>query len=70
MFSKGMCIKVNVLYTNGVVTTTQYDSNKQDLEGKIEDVDTKYLILVDLTKKLIITQKLQKLKTRFLMLLN
>ena len=46
-----------------------YDSDKEVLEKKIQDVDKKYTILVHWTKRMTRTQKLQILKTRYIVLL-
>ena len=71
-----MVIKVTVTYTqipntSGLVTKTQYDLDKQDLEKTIDVVQKKIpsargLVARDLTT----TQKLQILEARYLVLLD
>ena len=54
---------------SGLLSITDYDSDKQNLEKKIEDVDKKYPVLVSFSKKVITKPKLQKLKIKYLELL-
>ena len=54
---------------SGLVVKTQYELDKQDLEKKIEDVEKKILRTKGMVKSLIATWKLQRLKTRYLVLL-
>ena len=65
--SDKLVIKNNVIYTkipstSRLVTKTQYYLDEQGLEKKIEDIDKKIPIAT--------TQKLQRLKTRYLVLLD
>ena len=41
MLTKDNAIDTKMSITSGLVTNTQYDSDKQRLEKKIEDVDKK-----------------------------
>ena len=52
--------KVNAIDTSGFVLKTKYDTDKSDLEKKINEADQKILILVDLLKRQIIMLKLLK----------
>ena len=52
--------KVNAIDTSGFVLKTKYDTDKSDLEKKINEADKKILILVDLLKRQIIMLKLLK----------
>ena len=68
-------IKVNAIdtkipSTSRLVTKTQYDSDKEGRDKKIEDVDQKIPITSGVIKKMTTAQKLQRLKTRYLMLLD
>ena len=50
--------------TSGIVTKTQYDSDKQGLERKIEDILSAYLILLIWKPRLPSIQKPHRLKTK------
>ena len=52
--------KLNAIDTSGFVLKTKYDTDKSDLEKKINEADKKILILVDLLKRQIIMLKLLK----------
>ena len=52
--------KVNNIITSGFALKYKYDTDKSDLEKKISDTETKYLISVGLLKKRIIMLKLLK----------
>ena len=53
-------IDTKIQSTSGIVTkVSMYDSVKKVLEKKTEDVDKKYTILVDWSKTMTRTQKLQ-----------
>ena len=53
------------------ITETQYDSNKHGFEEKKLRMSVKrYLTLVGRSRRLAITQKLQRWKTRYLVLLD
>ena len=67
---KADAIDTKIPDTSELVTKTQKGSNKQALEKNIKDVDKKYLILVSCSKRLTTTQKLQRLTTRYLVLLD
>ena len=54
--------------TSELVTKTQYDSDRRGLEKKIKNIDKK--ILVGCSERLIRTQKLQRLETKYLVLLD
>ena len=60
--------KVNNIDTSGFVLKTKYDTDKSDLEKKINHANIKYLILVDMFKKQNIMLKLLKLKVKYLVL--
>lgn len=47
------------------VTKIQFDSDNQDLEKKIEDFNKKIPNNGELVNRLIVTQNLQRLKTRY-----
>ena len=49
--------------TSGLVFKTYYDSDKQNLEKKIENLNKKILNTRGLIEKLLITQNVQRLKT-------
>ena len=51
--------------TSTSVTKIQFDSDNQDLEKKIEDFNKKIPNNGELVNRLIITQNLQRLKTRY-----
>ena len=52
-----------VLSTSGLVSKTYYDSDKQNFEKKIENLNKKILNTRGLIEKLLITQNVQRLKT-------
>ena len=56
MLSKKLC-KVKVIDTSGFVLKTKYDTDKSDVEQKSMTVTRKYLMLVDVLIKQIVTQK-------------
>ena len=60
--TKVNAINTTIPSTTGLVIKTKYNSDKQGLEQKIE--------LVDWSRRLITTRKLQRLKAKFLVLLN
>ena len=69
-----LLIKFNVIdnripRTSGSVTKIEFDSDKKDLHKKIEDFDEKIPNTSGLVNILIMTQKLQRLKTRYLVLM-
>ena len=47
---KTVAAKVNAIDTNGFELKTNYDTDKSDLEKKINDADKKYLLLVNLLR--------------------
>ena len=49
--------------TSGLVSKTYYDSDKQNFEKKIENLNKKILNTRGLIEKLLITQNVQRLKT-------
>ena len=49
--------------TSGLASKTYYGSDKQNFEKKIENLIRRYLILGGWSKKLLITQNVQRLKT-------
>lgn len=51
--------------TGELVSKIQYNSDKQNPEKKLKMLIGRYLILVGCLKRLITTQKLQKLKTKY-----
>ena len=53
---KKLC-KVKVIDTSGFVLKTKYDTDKSDVEQKSMTVTRKYLMLVDVLIKQIVTQK-------------
>ena len=61
--------KVNTFDTSGFILKPQYNTNKSNLEKKIDDADKKiYPILVDLLKLHIIMLRSLKLKVKYLVL--
>ena len=52
-----------VQITSGLVSKTYYDSDKQNFEKKIENLNKKILNTRGLIEKLLITQNVQRLKT-------
>ena len=63
-------IDTKIPTTSGLVTKTRYDSDKQSLEKNIEDAGKKIPYTSGLIKKTDCTEKLQRLKIRYLMLLD
>ena len=63
-------IDTKIPRTSGLVTKTRYDSDKRSLEKNIEDAGKKIPYTSGLIKKTDCTEKLQRLKTRYLMLLD
>ena len=63
-------IDTKIPTTSGLVTKTRYDSDKQSLEKNIEDAGKKIPYTSGLIKKTDCTEKLQRLKIRYLMLLH
>ena len=63
-------IDTKIPRTSGLVTKTRYDSDKQSLEKNIEDAGKKIPYTSGLIKKTDCTEKLQRLKIRYLMLLD
>ena len=63
-------IDTKIPTTSGLVTKTRYDSDKQSLEKNIEDAGKKIPYTSGLIKKADCTEKLQRLKIRYLMLLD
>ena len=61
-------IDTKIPTTSGLVTKTRYDSDKQSLEKNIEDAGKKIPYTSGLIKKTDCTEKLQRLKIRYLLL--
>ena len=55
--------------TTGLATKVQYDLGKQGLQKKIKDVDKKIPNISGLSKKTNYNKKLQRLKTRYLVVM-
>ena len=67
MVTKDNAIDTKMPNTSGLVNNAQYDSDKQCLEKKIEDVVKKIAVTSRLEKK---TEKLKRLKVGHLVLLS
>lgn len=65
LFTKVNAIGTRTPRTSISVTKIQFDSDNQDLEKKIEDFNKKIPNNGELVNRLIITQNLQRLKTRY-----
>ena len=70
LISKVIATDTEIPSHGALVTKTQYDSDKQDLEKKIMDVDKKLPNTSEQVKRLTATQKLLRLKPRYLVLID
>ena len=55
----------NILDTSTLIHRNQYNTERQSLEKKIEEVDQKIPDVSGLVRILLLTQKLEKLRTKY-----
>ena len=55
----------NILDTSTLIHRNQYNTEKQSLEKKIEEFDQKIPDVSGLVRILLLTQKLEKLRTKY-----